>query len=380
MKITNKLGIDKLVEKAATSDYQYKPKQYSVTSILTDPKDIILKRRHNNEIVKDVSEMSWLLFGTAFHEFMERQEDDYVEVNEQIYHTFKDICLDAKEEYSVIKGSIETKCCYYLKPKLKEQRLEYKCKNSPYTLTGYSDLYNVLTNEIADYKTASVNKTLYSDWDDYIKQLKLYAFMLNSMGFPCNRGKLIIFLKDWSQSAHARDPKNYPACPMYEISWEFTYEEIMMEGRWIEDYFMRLNDIENLADDELEICSDEVRKFGKKPTFAVMKNDNKRAIKVCETYADACEYIRYNKLDHSKDKHWIQERKAEDSRCMLYCDSAPFCNHFVKNFAKVHLVDSENKAVVGFANMEKANLFLSVNPEYQNLKIIEIEREVKENE
>lgn len=124
MKITNKLGIDKLVEKAATSDYQYKPKQYSVTSILTDPKDIILKRRHNNEIVKDVSEMSWLLFGTAFHEFMERQEDDYVEVNEQIYHTFKDICLDAKEEYSVIKGSIETKCCYYLKPKLKEQRLE----------------------------------------------------------------------------------------------------------------------------------------------------------------------------------------------------------------------------------------------------------------
>ncbi len=152
----------------------------------------------------------------------------------------------------------------------------------------------------------------------------------------------------------------------------------MMEGRWIEDYFMRLNDIENLADDELEICSDEVRKFGKKPTFAVMKNDNKRAIKVCETYADACEYIRYNKLDQSKDKHWIQERKAEDSRCMLYCDSAPFCNHFKDDYATVLLQNEEGKTVVGFSSIEKAKLFLSVNPEYQNLKIVE--REIKKDE
>ncbi|HRF71083.1 MAG TPA: hypothetical protein PKV66_06610, partial [Candidatus Pelethenecus sp.] len=229
-------------------------------------------------------------------------------------------------------------------------------------------------------KTASVNKVLYSDWADYIKQLKLYAVMLNHMGYPCMKGKLIIFLKDWSPASHLRDPKSYPACPFYQIGWEFTYDELAQEERWIEDYFQKLTDIENLADDELEICNDVVRKFGKKPTFAVMKNENKRAIKVCEAYDEACEYIRYNKLDQSKDKYWIQERKAEDMRCMLYCDSAPFCNHFVENFAKVHLVGSENKAVVGFANMEKANLFLSVNPEYQNLKIIEIEREVKENE
>lgn len=380
MKITNKLGLDKLVEKGVTSDYQYKDKQYSVTSILTDYKDILLKRRHNNEITRDVSDTASLFFGNAVHHELERQEVEYEEVSENVYRSLKNICKDSEEEFYPVDGTEETTCKYFLKPKLKEQRLVYKCKYSDYTLTGYSDLYNVLTNEVIDYKTASVNKVLYSDWADYLKQLKLYAVMLNHMGYPCMKGRLIIFLKDWSPASRLRDPKGYPPCQFYQIGWEFTYDELMEEERWIEDYFLKLKDIENLVDDELEICNDVVRKFGKKPTFAVMKNENKRAIKVCETYDEACEYIRYNKLDQSKDKYWIQERKAEDLRCMLYCDSAPFCNHFIENYATVILTDSNDKAVVGFANMEKAKLFLSVNPEYQNLKIVEIEREVKENE
>lgn len=266
MKITNKTNIDELVVKAVDSNYQYTDKKYSVTSILTDYKEIILKRRHHNDMVRDVKDMAWLMFGTAFHEYLEKQEVEWVEVKESVFNVFKRFAKDCKEEWVTSDTNGELEPHYYIKPKLKEEHLIYKCQHSEYTLTGYSDLYNLLTNEVIDYKTASVNKVLYGDWDDYIKQLKLYAMMLNSMGFPCYKGRLIVFLKDWSKTQYTRDPKNYPSSPIYQIGWNFTHQDLIDEKQWVEDYFMKLADIENLADDELVICNDDVRKFGRKPT------------------------------------------------------------------------------------------------------------------
>lgn len=375
MKITNRNNIDNLVVKAVDSNYQYQPKRYSVTSILTDFKDILLKRRHHNEMIKDVSEMAWLMFGTAFHEYLEKQEVEWVEVKESVFRVFKAFTKEFKEEWEMGEDG-EMFARYYIKPKLKEEHLVYKCKYSDYTLTGYSDLYNLLTNEVIDYKTASVNKVLYADWDDYIKQLKLYAMMLTSMGFPCYKGRLIVFLKDWSKTAYTRDPKNYPPSPIYQIGWTFTHQDLADEKQWVEDYFMKLADIEDLADDELVICNDEVRKFGRKPTYAVMKNANIRAVKVCDTEEEAWAYIRYNKLDQSKDNYRVVARPAEDVRCQEYCDSCYWCNHFINNFAKVHLINEESKVVMGFKSMWEAQEYVknSENQEIKNYKLVEVKK------
>jgi hypothetical protein len=382
MKIINKTNLDELVVKAVDSNYQYTDKRYSVTSILTDYKEIILKRRHHNEMIRDVKDMAWLMFGTAFHEFLEKQEVEWVEVKESVFNVFKRFAKDCKEEWSTNEANGELEPHYYIKPKLKEEHLIYKCQHSDYTLTGYSDLYNLLTNEVIDYKTASVNKVLYGDWDDYIKQLKLYAMMLTSMGFPCYKGRLIVFLKDWSKTAYTRDPKSYPSSPIYQIGWQFTHQDLYDERQWVEDYFLKLADIENLADDELVICNDDVRKFGRKPTFAVMKNENKRATKVFDTETEAFEYIRYNQLDKGKDEYWVKPRPAEDIRCQEYCDSCHWCNHFIKNFASVHLVNNETgKVEMGFKNTYEANEYIETMSDvkdYSNYKLVEIKREKEE--
>jgi hypothetical protein len=239
----------------------------------------------------------------------------------------------------------------------------------------------LLKNEVVDYKTASVNKVLYADWDDYKKQLRLYAVMLQSMGYPCHSGRLIVFLKDWSQSQFIRDPKNYPSSPIYQIGWQFSWDELAQEKQWIEDYFMKLETIEQLEDDSINECNDEVRKFGRKPSYAVMKNNNVRAVKVCETEQEAWEYIRYNKLDTGKDRYWVKERPAEDVRCKMYCDSCHWCHHFIQNYAKAILMDkSTHSVVMGFKDKYEAQEYVKAMPQYQEENYEVLIKEEKEND
>lgn len=365
--ITNKKGIDELFVKAVSSDYQYTDKQYSVTSILNSPRETILKRRHHNEIVKDVSEMVWLMFGTAFHEFMERQEEEFKEVNEITYEEYKDI---VKEKKIVCDENQEMH--YYIKPKLKEQHLVYKCKKSDYTLTGYSDLYDVLDQMVTDYKTGSVNKVLYDDWDNYIKQTKLYCAMITQMKLPCNIGRVTTLLKDWTISKMGGD---YPAYPVHDFKIEYTYQQLLEEIEWVENYFINIAELEQLSDDELPICEEKDRTFGRKPSYAIMKNDNKRATKVCDSYQQACEYIRYNGLDSGKDKYTIVARPAEETKCMNYCEACGWCNHFGKNYATHELYDDSGKVKFYAKNETQAREM--ANMVYRDCKIREIKREDK---
>ena len=57
MKITNKLNLPQPFVDAVTREYQYKDKQYSVTSLLKGTCQTLLERRHADEIEQDVSDM-----------------------------------------------------------------------------------------------------------------------------------------------------------------------------------------------------------------------------------------------------------------------------------------------------------------------------------
>lgn len=369
--ITNKNNHEQLLVNVLQSDYKYKDKQYSVTSILNGVggiAEMLLKRRHNDEIIKDVEDMVWLMFGTAFHSYLENAEDDFVEVDEKVFEDLKDF---VKETRVVADGTENPNCDmhYYIKPKLKEEHLIYKCIDTDYILTGYSDLYNILTNEVTDYKTASINKVRFNDWEDYIKQTRYYSFMITKMGYPCNIGRIIAFLKDWSQSSAKRED-DYPQSALYTFKNEFSSDDLMNTGYEIEAYFKELAKYEDVDDDKLPICSDEVRKFGKKDTYALMKNTNKTATKLFDTYQEACEYIRYNKLDEdTKNKWYIQERKAEDLRCQNYCDSCHWCKHFKDNFA-THIVELNGKEVYYAKDIEDAKQ--AVELVYKNGTIKEV--------
>lgn len=148
MKITNNINLPQPLVDAVTREYKYKPKQYSVTALLKGPTQAVLERRHDDEIEQDVSEMIWMIFGTAVHHVLEQSQET--------------------------------------ENQLKENKLVIDILNG-YKLSGIFDLYDDKTGTVTDYKTASVNKVLFDDWDDYRKQTLIYCWMLRQIGFNAHR-------------------------------------------------------------------------------------------------------------------------------------------------------------------------------------------------
>ena len=75
MIITNELNLPQaFVQMAQRDEYETANNEYRVTSLLKGIRETELERRHSREIKRDVSDMVWLLFGTATHSILEPQD------------------------------------------------------------------------------------------------------------------------------------------------------------------------------------------------------------------------------------------------------------------------------------------------------------------
>lgn len=275
MKITNKYNLPAPLVDAVTRNHKYTPKQYSVTALLKGPCQAILERRHDDEIEQDVSDMIWLIFGTAVHSILEKSQEELEE--------------------------------------LKENKFVVDMLNG-YKLSGIFDLYNDATGTVTDYKTASVQKVLKNDWDEYRKQTLIYCWMLRQIGFDANRGEIVAMLKDHSKTK-ALQGGNYPQHPVYRIGWDFTDDDFKEIEEWIKQRFEELSDCEQMDDADLPNCTPTER-WHKDDTYAIMKKGRKSAVKLFKTEGDAKAYFDNLMLD---DKHSIVKREGADNRCDNYC-------------------------------------------------------------
>lgn len=280
MIITNKLNLPQAFVKMAERDYQYEPNEYRVTSLLKGVRETILERRHDAEIKQDVSDMIWLLFGTAVHNVLEHHEE-------------------ADEE-------------------IKETRL--KINIGDYILSGQFDLYNAETKTITDYKTASVWKIIYGNFDDWRRQLLIYAYMLRSIGFEVEKAEIVALLKDHSKR-DAKVKAGYPKLPVQKVTFNFTDDDFAEIEQWLKDKFAEIAAAEQLPDDELPLCTPEER-FNSGDKFAVMKSGRKRAMRVLDSMEEAESWMAANGGDY------IETRKGEDKKCMDYCSACEFCNYY----------------------------------------------------
>ncbi len=280
MKITNRLGLPEAFVKMAETDYQYKEKQYSVTSLLRGIRETILLRRYHNNIEQDVSDMIWLLFGTAVHNILEHQEEG--------------------------------------KHELKEENL--KIKIGDYTLSGRFDLYNAKTKTVTDYKTCSVWKMIFGDFADWRKQLLIYAYMLKKTGFEVDKGEVVAIMKDHSK-ARAKFEKDYPELPVRRIKFRFTEKDFEEIEQWLHERFVEIAEAEKLPDDELPLCTREER-FNDGDKFAVMKKGRKRAMRVLDDINEAEEWREKNGGD------FIEVRPGQNKKCEDYCRVCEFCSFF----------------------------------------------------
>jgi hypothetical protein len=264
----------------AQKDYEYEPNEYRVTSLLKGVRETILERRHDSEIERDVSDMVWLLFGSAVHGILEKHQENDEE--------------------------------------LKEERI--KISFGGYLLSGQFDLYNDETKIVTDYKTASVWKVIYGDFSDWRRQLLVYSFMLRQIGFDAQGGQIVAFLKDHSKR-DAKQKAGYPPFPVEVVRFSFTKEDFIECEQWLTKRFAEIEAAEKLPDDELPLCTPEER-FNSGNKYAVMKKGRKTALRVLDTKEEAEEWIRNNGGDY------LEKRPGEDKKCADYCAVNQFCNYF----------------------------------------------------
>jgi hypothetical protein len=280
MKITNKLNLPESFVNMAQRDYIIADNEYRVTSLLKGIRETILERRHNEEIEQDVSDMIWLLFGTAVHGILEHQ----------------------------VEGDNE----------IKEERL--KIPFGAYILSGQFDLYNAETKTITDYKTASVWKVIFGDFTDWKRQLLIYAYMLKQIGFDVEKGEIIAILKDHSRR-DAKIKDNYPQLPVQKITFNFTDSDFVEIEEFLINRFAEISEAEKLPDNELPLCTPEER-FNSGDKYAVMKKGRKTAMRVLGSMEEAEKW----QADNGGD--FIETRKGEDKKCKDYCAACEFCNYY----------------------------------------------------
>ena len=280
MIITNKFNLPTAFVNLAQDEHGFKEKEYSVTTLLQPIREIMLKRRFYNEIEEDVADRIWAIFGSAVHKVMEEADKT---------------------------GFAEL----HLKEKIKDD----------YYLTGICDLYNEEAMTVEDYKTCSVFKILNADFDDWKKQGLMYAWLLRKQGKYTSKLRFHALMKDWSSRDYRfRGEKWYPEHPIWTWEYEITESDMQMIESFIYDKFDEIIKYESA--DELPLCSMEER-WNPGDKYALKKPGAKRAIKVCDTLAEA--QAQAAGLE-------IETRKGEDKKCIDYCRCCKFCDYWRKNY------------------------------------------------
>lgn len=287
MKITNEYGLPTQLVDAVSTEYRYKPKQYSVTSLLRGVCETILMRRHADRIVQDVSDMAWAIFGTAVHKVIE----DAKEADDEL-----------KEEYL---------------------RVEHP---SGYVLSGRFDSYNDSEKCVTDWKTGSCWKVIYDEWDDYRMQLLIYCWMLRKIGFEADKGRIVMLIKDHSKRK-AKFDKSYPQHPIFVKEFEFTGEDFETVEAWLDWRFNQIAECEELPDCELPTCSVEER-WAKPEKWAVMRKGRKKAVKLYEKEDEAIRRVETENRLCGEDSFYVEHRPGEDGKCAEYCSVSAWCPYW----------------------------------------------------
>jgi hypothetical protein len=287
--ITNKLSLPQPFVDAATSNHEYKPNRYSVTEVLGGTCEAVLKRRHAGEGDEDVADRVWAILGTAVHKVLQEAE--------------------ATES------------------QLQENWLSVPVRGTSYELSGIFDLYDDATKTVTDWKTCSVWKVTFGDFEDWRKQTLMYCWMLRQLGIDASRGEIVAIMRDHS-IRKAETERDYPKHPVFRIGWDFTGDDFMLAERDVSEWFREVAIQESIPDDELQPCNPEQR-WHKPDKWAVRKKGRKTAVRVYESEKDArVRAMEENRKADSNDLYYVEYREGEDTRCQSYCSVAQFCPYW----------------------------------------------------
>ena len=291
MVITNNAGYPEALVKAVENDSYSRGEgvDRSVTGLLAPPRQAALKEIHGHEIVEDVSDRTYALYGQLVHLLLER-------AGEQSRNAINEERLYAEVGDWTISGQTDT-------------------------LTLTEDQRSWI---ISDFKfvTSYKFKRSYSGElvipEDYENQLNLYAYLLRVNGFKVDGLKIVAIYRDWSKLEAKRD-KNYPqlGAETHEVPlWSEERAKAFIEER------VRLH---QAAENDLPECTDDER-WAKPDKYALMPTAKSvRARKLFDSEIDATTWAAANKM---KPGFVVDHRKGANVRCENYCVVSEWCEQF----------------------------------------------------
>ena len=281
MRLTNNLRLHPIILQASEESIQRPTLDaIRVTELLNPPIIKNLMVKHFDDIEQDVSELAWSMFGTSVHGMFEKLHRPGMA---------QGLGMEATIDGQKIKGTL--------------------------------DLLDFVAKEIIDFKTTTVWKIVYGDYDHFIKQLNLYRWLLAQYGIMVDKLTNILILKDWKSRDAKNSTGNYPKSPI--INYSAKVVPLEQVQKYIEG---RLNIYKTQP---FTICSAEDR--WEKVTYAVMQAGKKRAITngVKNSYEEAKQFMLTQKGDLT-----IEKRGGNPLRCLEYCPVKNFCPFGKKLVAK----------------------------------------------
>jgi len=281
MKFTNKHSIPPTLVRLLTKERYEGAGDISVTTLIGPPQINVLRKKHEEDLEVDVSNLIYSVMGTAIHSLLEECEDEN----------------DLAEERLVIPittplGTLE--------------------------LSGKPDLLDSKGN-LRDYKVTSGWTVRHGEAkEEWEAQLNIYKWMLEQSGHKVKRLVIEAIIRDWSPS-NALRIDGFPKCAhqsCYIRMWSKDKVENYIQNR------MMLHQ-QALAGENIE-CTPEER-WAKPSQYAVMKKGRKSALKLFDEFSVVEAHSMAMSLGAG---HSVDFRPGENIRCEKYCDCKNFCPQY----------------------------------------------------
>ena len=250
----------------------------STTQLIDSPQVLSLRKANRDNIVEDVSDRTWAVWGSAVHA----------------------IC-----EYANLSNS----------DVLVEKR--FHNDYGSHSVSGQVDVYDLKNKIIYDIKTVSAFALMHGVKPAWSNQLNVLANLMKSSGWEVSGLSIVAFSKDFKES-NVKPGSAYPEGALKVINdipyWSDTETVEYIDKRLQRHFF----------DDH--VCDKEER-WQSDHKFAVMKKKKVRAVKLFDTKDDANDFIIVQK---DQEDLYLEDRPGFNMRCNKYCNVKRFCPQYSK--------------------------------------------------
>lgn len=303
MRLTNKFGLPEPFVAAVTDmPYERGDAEFTATELIKPSRILVYQKRYDSELEEDVSDRVWAFQGQTKHIVLER------------------IARTDPNRYLV------------------EQRFEAVVPGVVSRVSAMLDLFDFKDGTLYDWKETSVWKFLLGDTEEWEQQANINLYCCRMNGITVHRLVNIAILKDWkARKARFGREKDYPKCAVHIKPlpmWSIGQAQSFIAGR-VEKHRREAADP--------PVCNKKER-WQRDATFAVMRTDRKRAIKLCDS-RDMAEAVQMEAMKRARPgeagKFYIEERGAEPVRCLDFCAVQMQCDFGVAAEKKWHEKNKE---------------------------------------